>query len=191
MEELKIINLHSEKQWIEKAAGNDREAQKWIFDKYSPKMLGVCRRYFINQETAEEVMLTGFFKVFQHLNKFENKGYFEAWIRKIMINECISFIRKEKKKHESLDEYEYDAPSEEDTASHLDIESIQNLIDNLPEGYKLVFNLYAIEGYKHNEIATMLNISENTSKSQLHHARKMLQKQIAQIDNYSNEIREY
>jgi RNA polymerase sigma-70 factor (ECF subfamily) len=130
-------------------------------------------------------MITAFMKVFTNLNNFQHKGSFEGWIRRIMVNECISFIRVQKKVKYIEDE-DYFEESFNNIESQFSIDAIQFLIDSLPDGYKLVFNLYAIEGYKHQEIASMLGINEGTSKSQLSHARKMLQGQINKLKKYSN-----
>jgi RNA polymerase sigma-70 factor (ECF subfamily) len=130
-------------------------------------------------------MITAFMKVFTNLKNFQNKGSFEGWIRRIMVNECISYIRVEKKLKYSEDET-YFEESFNNIESQFSIDDIQFLIDSLPDGYKMVFNLYAIEGYKHQEIASMLEIKEGTSKSQLSHARKMLQGQINTLKKYSN-----
>ena len=182
---MKVIYLHAEeKDLIEQAVENDRHAQHQIYSKFSPKMLSVCRQYIKDLHQAEDVMITAFMKVFTNLNKFKHEGSFEGWIRRIMINECISFIRVEKKLKYSEDET-YFEESFNNIESQFSIDDIQFLIDSLPDGYKMVFNLYAIEGYKHHEIASMLGINEGTSKSQLSHARKMLQGQICKLKNYS------
>jgi len=181
---LKVINLHQEEnEVIVLAVGNNRQAQQWIYSKYSPKMLSVCRQYIKDLQLAEDVMITAFMKVFVNLGRFENKGSFEGWIRRIMINECISFIRVEKKISFVEDEI-FSEESFNNIESQFSVDDIQLLIDNLPDGYKLVFNLYAIEGYKHQEIATLLGINEGTSKSQLSHARKMLKELINNRKNY-------
>lgn len=186
---MKVIDLHrEEKQIIEQAVLNNRQAQHQLYTKFSPKMLGVCRQYIKDIHHAEDVMITAFMKVFTNLKKFEHKGSFEGWMRKIMVNECIDFIRVKKNvfNHQEIeniilseneDSFEIDAFSADD---------IQMLIDNLPDGYRMIFNLYAIEGYKHNEIAKMLRISEGTSKSQLSHARKMLQEQVNLLKRKQN-----
>lgn len=183
---LKVINLHQqEKDIIMQAMANNRQAQQKIYTKYSPKMLSVCRQYTKDVQQAEDVMITAFMKVFTNLKSFEHKGSFEGWIRRIMVNECISFIRSRKKVSFLEDEF-YTEDTFNNIDSHFSVDDIQSLIDNLPEGYKMVFNLYAIEGYKHQEIGKMLGISEGTSKSQLSHARKMLQEQINKLKNYQN-----
>ena len=129
-------------------------------------------------------MITAFMKVFTNLKNFEHKGSFEGWIRRIMVNECISYIRAQKKVS-FLEEECYKEGSFNNIESDFSVNDIQFLIDSLPDGYRMVFNLYAIEGYKHQEIASMLEISEGTSKSQLSHARKILQKLIMEQKNYS------
>lgn len=183
---MKVIHLHQEEQnLIQLAVENNRHAQQQIYTKFAPKMLSVSRQYVKDIQQAEDVMITAFMKVFVNLKNFENKGSFEGWMRRIMVNESISFIRAQKKVSFLEDEY-YKEESFNNIESNLSVDDIQNLIDNLPEGYKMVFNLYAIEGYKHKEIAEMLGINEGTSKSQLSHARKMLQDLINKRKNYDN-----
>jgi RNA polymerase sigma-70 factor, ECF subfamily len=181
---MKVINLHQqEKEIIQQAVNNNRHAQQKIYTQFSPKMLSVCRQYIKDIHQAEDIMITAFMKVFTNLKNFEHKGSFEGWIRRIMVNECISFIRVQKKV-KFIDDENYFEESFNNIESQFSVEDIQFLIDNLPDGYKMVFNLYAIEGYKHQEIAQMLDINEGTSKSQLSHARKMLLTQINKLKNY-------
>jgi RNA polymerase sigma-70 factor (ECF subfamily) len=180
---LKVINLHQEEnETIDLAVANNRQAQQRIYSKFSPKMLSVCRQYIKDLQLAEDVMITAFMKVFVNLGRFENKGSFEGWIRRIMVNECISFIRVQKKVHFIEDSAGFE---EVDNVADIQfsIDDIQNLIDSLPDGYKIVFNLFVIEGYKHKEIASMLGISEGTSKSQFSHARRILKNQINILKN--------
>ena len=189
---MKVIALHkNEQQLISEAIANNRQAQQQLYSKYASKMLSVCRQYIKDIHYAEDVMITGFMKMFTNLKKFEHKGSFEGWIKRIMIHECIDYLRVKKNSfnHKDIDDVVY---SEEEDNYEMEgdfsIDDIQLLIDNLPDGYKMVFNLYSIEGYKHNEIAELLNISEGTSKSQLSHARKMLQTQIITLKE-SNQIK--
>ncbi|HEX8574770.1 MAG TPA: RNA polymerase sigma factor [Flavobacterium sp.] len=183
---MKVISLHQEEQeTIRLAIAGNRHAQHQLYSKYSSKMLSVCRQYIKDLHQAEDIMITAFMKVFTHLKTFEYKGSFEGWIRRIMVNECISFIRVQKKIRFTEDETYFEA-SFNNIESEFSVADIQFLIDALPEGYKMIFNLYAVEGFKHKEIATMLGINEGTSKSQLSHARKMLQEQIHKLKNYSN-----
>jgi len=182
---LKVISLHKNySSLIKKARRGNRRAQHELFEMFAPKMKSVCRQYHKSETMAEEVMLEGFFKVFTNLDSFKGEGSFEGWIRRIMINTSISQLRKDKKLgfvaetelENSIEHVSY-------IESHFEVDEIQKLIDQLPEGYKTVFMLYAVEGYKHSEIAELLNISESTSKSQLFKARKSLQKQITKQTN--------
>tara|TARA_R110001632_G_scaffold102664_2_gene211098 strand:+ start:1232 stop:1792 length:561 start_codon:yes stop_codon:yes gene_type:complete len=183
---LKIIPLHtSQKSTITKAIQQNREAQKEIFDQFSSKMLGVCRQYVKDTHHAEDLMLSGFLKVFTHLHKFKHEGSFEGWIRKIMVNTCLSYLRKKNPIKPTDEEYvyhKYATVSLESTS----VQDIQKLIDGLPEGYKMVFNLFAIEGYKHSEIAEEIGITVSTSKSQLFKARKWLQENYKKMNQISH-----
>ena len=183
---MKVIDLHQdEKTIIKMAIDQNRFAQQKIYSSYSSKMLSVCRQYIKDLHLAEDVMITAFMKVFTHLKNFEHKGSFEGWIRRIMINECISYIRV--KKHVKFIEDEtFFEERYNDIEGKFSLDDIQFLIDGLPDGYRMVFNLYVIEGYKHQEIGELLGISEGTSKSQLMHARRMLQTQITKLRNYEN-----
>ncbi len=177
---LKIIPFYSnEKRLIKQAVAQNRAAQQVIYDTYAPKMLSVCRQYIRDMHFAEDVMVNGFVKAFKKMDAFEHRGSFEGWLRKIMVRESITYLRK--KQFVVFDDEKM--PNENpyhisDTDSLLDVEYVQELIDSLPEGYKMVFVLYAIEGYKHQEIAQMLDISIGTSKSQLFKARRLLQENL-------------
>jgi RNA polymerase sigma-70 factor (ECF subfamily) len=179
---LKLISLHKNYSKLIASAGKgNRRAQHDLFELFSPKMLSVCRQYVKNNDIAEEVMLTGFMKVFKYLNTYKAQGSFEGWIRRIMVNESISQLRKDKKlefKTETEIENSMDHVAYIET--ELEVDEIQRMIDSLPDGYKTVFVLYAVEGYKHSEIAELLQISESTSKSQLFKARKVLQSKVTQ-----------
>lgn len=134
--------------------------------------------YINDLHHAEEAMLNGFFKVFSNLASFRNEGSFEGWVRRIMVRESISFLRVQKDiefRDEAIEDGRQDFNS---VQAEIDADHIQQFIDALPEGYRVVFVMYAIEGYKHQEIAEMLNITIGTSKSQLFKARKMLQEKL-------------
>ncbi len=192
MNPLKVIQLYkNEAQLIKKASRNNREAQHTLYEWHAPKMLSVCRYYIKDIQHAEEVMLNGFFKVFTKLKSFNSKGSFEGWIRRIMVNEAISFLRSKKNVEFSTDDTVFPETATNNIKTEIDVAEIQQLIDNLPEGYRMVFVMYAIEGYKHSEIATMLGINEGTSKSQLFKARQLLQQQLAnlnKVNHGTNEI---
>lgn len=165
-----------------------KEAQERLYKKYAPKMLGVCRQYIRDLHFAEDVMVQGFLKMFQKLDTFKFQGSFEGWLRRIMIRESISFLRKQQ--FVVYDDNVFDSHQGHEVLqeSEMETEHIQLLIDALPQGYKMVFILYVVEGYKHQEIAKMLSITESTSKTQLLKARKLLQEQLRQqnIIGYGN-----
>lgn len=151
-------------------------------------MLGVCRQYIKDVHFAEDVMVKGFLKMFNKLENFKFEGSFEGWLRRIMIRESISYLRKQQFVVYDDEVYEKNQSEEISQSTDLDTEHIQQLIDALPQGYNMVFVLYTLEGYKHQEIAEMLSISESTSKTQLLKARKLLQNQLRRqnIIGYGN-----
>jgi len=153
----------------------DRVAQKWLYERYSPLMFSVCRRYLRAREDAEEALVSGFFKVFSQVESYSGTGSFEGWIRRIMVNECLMMLRKNQPLTFPGDESEI--PDRVDSFSieaDISAREILELLDQLPPGYRTVFNLYVIEGFKHIEIAEILGISINTSKSQLILAKEKL-----------------
>ncbi len=192
---MKVIQLHNsdsyrnETKLIQSAAKQNREAQHVLYELHAPKMLSVCRYYVKDVHQAEEVMLNGFFKVFKYLKSFKNEGSFEGWVRRIMVRESISYLRQQKKIEFTVEDDYLDHSRSDGTSnninSNMEVAEIQLLIDSLPEGYRMVFVMYAIEGYKHQEIAELLKISEGTSKSQLFKARQMLQNKIKELNNNS------
>ena len=182
---LKVIQLHNNNsELIRKAAKNNRDAQHVLYETHAPKMLSICRYYVKDVQKAEEVMLNGFLKAFTHIKSFKNEGSFEGWLRKIMVREAISFLRTEKHIEFSVEDLVHQDYSN-NIKTEIEVAEIQQLIDELPEGYKMVFIMYAIEGYKHYEIAELLNISEGTSKSQLYKARQVLQQKINELNKTS------
>ena len=144
-------------------------------------MMGVCLRYFDSVEEAEDVLQNGFILVFEHIETFKGTGSLDGWIKKIMVNTALTEIRKNKKFKQNieLDNVEFMLPSSGFANDDLKTKELLKIIQSLPPGSRTVFNLYAIEGYSHGEIANMLNISEGTSKSQYSRARAYLQKIIA------------
>jgi RNA polymerase sigma factor (sigma-70 family) len=178
--------MHHEKLLIKKAIDNNKEAQQNLFTQFSPKMLGVCRQYVKDSHHAEDLLLQGFLKVFINLHKFKYEGSFEGWIRRIMVNTCISYLRK-KNVIDLCDEDFVFNDAATNSLENTSVEDIQKLIDKLPEGYKMVFNLFAIEGFKHSEIAELLGVSESTSKSQLFKARRLLQENYYKMNKTIHE----
>lgn len=188
---MKVIQLHNNNiELIKKASRNDRSAQHMLYETHAPKMLSVCRYYIKDIQKAEEVLLNGFFKAFTNLKSFKNEGSFEGWLRKIMVREAISFIRLEKHLEFSIEEASVMQLPTQQSHSDIEVKEIQGYIDELPEGYKMVFGMYAIEGYKHHEIANLLEISEGTSKSQLYKARQLLQEKIIKSNKINREAHE-
>lgn len=155
----------------------DNHAQQRVFDLYSSRMYGICRRYVKNSMLAEDVLVMAFTKVFERIGQFKGDGSFEGWIRRITVNEALTSLRKTRVMMVETDlEYADREPDYNAIADHLEAEDLLKMIEKLPPGYRIVFNLYAIDGYSHKEIADHLGISENTSKSQLSRARMYLQK---------------
>ena len=183
---MKVIQLHKNNTaLINRAAKGKRDAQHTLFEIHAPKMLSVCRYYIKDIQNAESVMLKAFFKAFTNLRSFKDEGSFEGWLRRIMMRESISFLRQEKHVEFPVEDEVYHQEHYNNIDSQIEVAQIQQFIDELPEGYKMVFVMYAIEGYKHQEIATILNISLGTSKSQLFKARQLLQKKINGINTTS------
>ena len=160
------------------------KAQRLLFDKFAPKMLTVCLRYANDSADAEDVLQEGFVKVFSKLTDFKMEGSLEGWIRRIMVNTSLDAIRKNKKylTDAKLEDVEYKIISSESTSDQLQADDLMKMVQALPEGYKVVFNLFAIEGYSHKEIADLLGVSENTSKSQYSRARAHLRMKLEKLE---------
>ncbi|WP_044402849.1 RNA polymerase sigma factor [Lacinutrix sp. Hel_I_90] len=183
---MKVIQIYkNETKLIKRAQKNNRGAQHVLYELHAPKMLSVCRYYIKDVQQAEEAMLNGFFKVFTHIKTFKGEGSFEGWIRRIMVREAISFLRQKKQIAFATDDVEVHQEYANNIQTEIEVDHLQKIIDALPEGYKIVFNMYAIEGYKHQEIAEILKISEGTSKSQLFKARRLLQDQVSKLNTSS------
>lgn len=160
----------------------NRLAQKELYNRYAPKMYGVCLRYIGDSTEAEDVLVEALFKVLTKLEKYSGAGSFEGWIRRIVINESLMYLRKKKQTnyHLQIEQDHIQVATDENIDANLAAEDIIKLLDQLTIGYRTVFNLYVIEGYKHKEIAELLGISINTSKSQLIMARKKLKHLIVE-----------
>ena len=169
---------------LERCKKYDKKAQKELYDVYSPVLFGICIRYAKTKHEAEDILQDGFIKILTKINDFNSAGSFEGWMRRIIVNTAISHYHKNKKHN---DIYDIDEINETDIKGYtfdnkqFTSEELYSVINNLPEGYKVVFNLYAIEGYKHKEIAEMLNINQNTSKSQYSRAKDKLREQLELI----------
>jgi len=169
---------------VKEAKHGSTAAQKCLFDLFGEKMLLVCQRYVKNPEDAEELLLDGFYKFFTKISSFTYHGdaALYGWLKKIMINECLMFLRSKNVFTIVTEATAEEIPLQEDALDNLSAEEIFKLIIQLPVGYRTVFNLYAIEGMNHGEIAEALNISEGTSRSQYSKAKVLLQKLLSQND---------
>ena len=179
----RLLGYSTEMQLITALQRADSRAQKTLFERYSSKMLTICVRYVSNRYEAEEILMDGFMRVFEKIGQYKSEGSFEGWIRRIMVNESLMYLRKNKQWRAEI-ALEDAAPEADTTFADQDLmaEDLMNLLEQLPVGYKTVFNLYAIEGYSHAEIAESLGITESTSKSQLHRARALLQRLLTQLE---------
>jgi RNA polymerase sigma-70 factor (ECF subfamily) len=168
------------KEVIEGCQKGDRSAQKALYELFAPRMLGVCLRYAGDRETAEDFLQDGFIRVFEKIEKFRFEGSFEGWMRRIMVNMIIESYRKARIKTEMTDDF----PDREDdetvelSSQQPSLQELLALVQQLPERYRLVFNLYVLEDLTHEEIARQLDISPGTSKSNLSRARKWLQERL-------------
>lgn len=161
---------------------NNPAAQKVLYSKYAEDMMLLCLRYITNQEDAKEALMDGFLSFFRNIGGFtyQGAGSVKAWLKKIVVNQCLMHLRKRQPFYQSgkeVEEYE-DKDTGEDVLDHLSAKELLQLIHTLPEGYRAVFNLYVFEDMNHREIGELLNISEQTSKSQLHRAKALLKKKI-------------
>ena len=168
----------------ERCMSKERQAQSELYQLFAPKMYAVCLRYARDQDEANDILQNGFIKVFSKGHLYEGKGSLEGWIRRIMVNTAIESHRSNKIIFLSTEELEREEIGKIATFSvnHLDYKDLLALIKKLPMGYRTVFNLYAIEGYNHKEIASMLAISEGSSKSQLSRARTWLKERIQKME---------
>ncbi|RJE75451.1 MULTISPECIES: RNA polymerase sigma factor [Reichenbachiella] len=178
-------STYSDLELVKRCKRRDAKAQRYLYEKESSVMLTVCRRYLADDSTAEELMLIGFMKVFEKIDQFKLSGSLQGWIRRIMVNTCLEWIRKNKALYMEVDivdaEHEIDHLTVSDA---LESDDLLAMVQELPQGYRTVFNMYAIEGYTHQDISALLGISVNTSKSQLSRARKWLQAKIEDHEKY-------
>ena len=172
--------LLNTKDLIEKSKSGDRKAQQQLYKRLSAPMMGICFRYMKSKEDAEDVLLEGFHKVFRNLKKFsyENDNAFFGWVKRIMVNEALMKLRKNKEIQVLSINEDLDQEVDVSPLSSLQTADLLNMIRSIPVGYRTVFNLYEVEGYSHQEISQQLGISAGTSKSQLFKAKKLLRKML-------------
>jgi RNA polymerase sigma-70 factor (ECF subfamily) len=169
-----------EEELISGCLSGKRQAQRQLYDTYSRRFLAICLRYLKDQEQAEDVMIQSFMKIFEKLSQFQGKGSFEGWMKRIVVTQALVAIRSNRSLSLSIsleDAEKMQEPAAEDL-NQLEVAELMDLVQSLPLGYRTVFNLFAIEGYSHQEIAEQLNISESTSKSQYLRARAYLRQRI-------------
>jgi RNA polymerase sigma factor (sigma-70 family) len=175
--------MEQENKIIEGCISGKRKAQNELYSIFSSRFYGICLRYAGNRTEAQDILQEGFIKIFSKIGTFNNQGSFEGWMKRIIINTALNYLRDHARERlfVSVDEVPdgiQDVATEEDRPEPLPAETMLNLVQALPEGYRMVFNLYVFEQHTHKQIAELLEISENTSKTQLMRARLQLQKQI-------------
>ena len=173
--------ISDEQQLIAGCIEGKPRAQKELFEQYASVMLSVCVRYVNDRETAKDILQDGFIKLYSKIDTYSGTGSFAGWIRRIFVTTALEYLRQNDalKQSASIEEYSNSIVDEKITVlDKISADDLLDCISRLPEGYRTVFNLYAIEGYSHSEIAGMLGISESTSRSQYMRARNILQKNV-------------
>lgn len=174
----------NETELIEGCRKSDRACQKALYEQYCRKMMVVCIRYSKSTQEAEDILQEGFVKVFQGLNDFRQESKLGTWITRIMVNTALNFQRKKLYLFPMVDVEDIDLPEDELSISGIHFTELVEMIQSLPQGCQVVFNMFAIEGYSHKEIAEMLGISEGTSKSQYARAKSLLQSKLLKESSY-------
>ena len=181
------IYRSSELEMIEGCKKGDHHAQKLLYDRFSGKMHALCCRYIKDKMEAEDVLVIAFTKILDRIDQYKSEGSFEGWVRKVMVNESLSYLRRHKNMYLETDiEVVDQEPNYDRLENQLEALDLLKLISELPSGYRVVFNLYAIDGYSHKEIGEQLGINESTSKSQLSRARSLLQKRLLELDEFGS-----
>jgi len=183
-------NMLSDRDIIEGCLRHSRKAQQQLYDKYSRFLLGICMRYSADRAEAEDILQDVFVRVFFNIEEYTGAGSFPGWLRRVAVNTAITNYHRNMKHRHHIDIEEYRSAETGTVSFEEDLFSADELLkvlNELPPGYKMVFNLYAIEGYKHREIAGILNIDVNTSKSQYSRARAMLREKLQKLRNIKGE----
>ena len=174
----------SEQELIEGCRKGDRASQRALYDRYCRKMMVVCLRYSKALAEAEDILQEGFVKVFQAIKDFRQESKLETWITRIMVNTALNVQRKKLYLYPMVDVEDIDLPEEEVSIAGIHVTQLLEMIQALPQGCQIVFNLFAIEGYSHKEIADQLGVSEGTSKSQFARAKSLLQQRLLKESTY-------
>lgn len=178
---MRLVYNKSLEKLIEGCVKGNRDSQRRVYEQYAPKMMSVCLRFMKNREEAEDVLQEGFVKVFRKVNTYSGSGSFEGWMRTIFVNTALRKLENRKRDIDQVhldNEVHHSASVEAEMMHALEYKELLKLVNSMPDGYRIVFNMYAIEGYTHREIAEKLQISEGTSKSQLARARAYLKKRV-------------
>ena len=174
--------MQDDKELVSRCCKEERAAQKELYERFAARMLAVCMRYAKNQPDAEDILQEAFIKVFNHIDSFRQESSLGFWIKRIVINTALNYHRKQVYLYPHVDVDErHDLGIEDVSIENYHFKDLLNLLQSLPKGCQVVFNLYAIEGYKHKEIAEMLGISEGTSKSQYARAKLLLKDMISEL----------
>ncbi|HLN21401.1 MAG TPA: RNA polymerase sigma factor [Bacteroidales bacterium] len=183
----------SDQQIIEGCANHDRRAQQELYNQYSRFLLGVCMRYATDKSEAEDILQESFLKIFFNIKDFTGSGSFIGWLRKVAVNTAITHYHKNLKFRYHIEIEEYVSAETGVTSFEEDFftsDELYKVLNELPAGYRMVFNLYAIEGYKHKEIAEMLSIDTNTSKSQYSRARAAIREKLEKLEQLKKKYNE-
>ncbi|MFZ6001845.1 MAG: RNA polymerase sigma factor [Bacteroidota bacterium] len=190
MSNYQIGFMQAESKLIEGCAKGDRAAQRALYDRYSRKMMVVCQRYSKSSQEAEDILQEGFIKIFKAIKDFRFESKLDTWITRIMINTALNSQRQKLYLLPMVDVTELTLPEREDISlSGFHLSELIGMVQSLPDGCRVVFNLFAIEGYTHKEIADMLEISEGTSKSQYNRAKALLRAKIEKENSYAREAK--
>jgi len=173
------LNIADDK-LIKGSLRGDEKMQRALYEKYKVQMFRICLRYAIDRSEAEDILQDGFIKIYTDLHQYSFKGPLGGWMRRVMVNAALQHIRKNKRRLQTAEIKEaiHKYTQDHTVYDNLNAQELTNMIQKLPEGYRVVFNLYVVEGYSHKEIAQMLKISESTSKTQLFKAKKALRKML-------------
>ncbi len=178
------MNLEDEQNLIDGCKRGESWARKALYEKFAPVMLSLCVRYIGDYEAAKDVLQDGFVKVFTKINQFENKGIFDGWVRQIFVNTSLEYLRQKRKFQTDLSMDDLEDSLEEvnfQQMENLSADDLMECIAELSERNRTIFNLYAVEGYSHAEIAQKLGIQESSSRAQFSRARKILQKKVSDL----------
>jgi RNA polymerase sigma factor (sigma-70 family) len=184
--------MTSDQEIIEGCARHERKAQRLLYQKYSGKLMGMCLRYAANRAEAEDILQESFIKIFFAIRNFSGSGSFEGWLKKITVNTAITHYHANLKFRHYTEIGDY-AGSEPESSGfderRFTAEELMNVLNELPAGYRIVFNLYAMEGYLHKEIADMLGIDAGTSKSQYSRARAVIREKLVELERTKGRYR--